>query len=148
MQNIPTVKRKLYAFQRGINKVSMINSSWDLFNEIIFIGSHGTTFRTFFFARKFITTMLFVENPSKHYYHTREIMKRWYLFNSVITCRLCILLHKKFNISFNILLLLYGFHLFKQKSKKCWPQHILKEWLRNTKVICSCKFPQDMKSFI
>ena len=28
------------------------------------------------FARKFITAMLFVENASKHYYATKEIMKR------------------------------------------------------------------------
>ena len=46
--------------------------------------------------------MLFVENPSKHYYATSEIMKRLYLFDSVITRTLCILLRKKFNISFNI----------------------------------------------
>ena len=36
----------------------------------------------------------------------------WYCF---ITCSLCFLLHKTFNISFNNLLLLYGFYRFKQK---------------------------------
>ena len=60
--------------------------------------------------------MLFLENASKHYYVTNEIMKKLYLFDTVLfTCRLGILLHKNFNISFNILLLLYGFHRFKQK---------------------------------
>ena len=60
--------------------------------------------------------MLFVENASKHYYVTNEIMKKWHLFDIVLfTCKLCILLYKNFNISLNVLLLLYGFHRFKQK---------------------------------
>ena len=36
------------------------------------------------FARKFITALLFVENASKHCYATKEIMKRWYLFHTVL----------------------------------------------------------------
>ena len=38
-----------------------------------------------FCARKFITAMLFVENARKHYYVTNEIMKRWYLFDIVLS---------------------------------------------------------------
>ena len=57
--------------------------------------------------------MLFVENASK-YIVTNEIMKRC-LFDIVTTCKLYIFLYKKFNTSFNVLLLLYGTHRFKQK---------------------------------
>ena len=69
------------------------------------------------FARKLITVILFVENAIKHYYVTNEIIENMiFMLYCVITCRLCILLYKNFNISFNILLLLYGFHPFEGKT--------------------------------
>ena len=43
----------LSAFQRGINQVSMIKSSWDLPNEIIFGGGYSTAFRTFFYKKTY-----------------------------------------------------------------------------------------------
>ena len=58
--------------------------------------------------------MLFVENSSKLCYVTNEIMKR-YLFVLCYYLSVMYLLYKKFNISFIISLLLYGFHQFKQK---------------------------------
>ena len=83
LYNITTVRRKFSAFQRGVNQVSIISSSWDLLNEIIFVGSHSTAFRIFF-RRKLITALLFVENASKHHYATNEIIKGWYLFYIVL----------------------------------------------------------------
>ena len=74
-----------------------------------------------------ITAMLFVENASMDYYVTNEKMKRGYLFDimlSLVSYVFCYI--KKIDISFNILLLLYG---FTGLSKNCWRQNILKEWL-------------------
>ena len=87
-----------------------------MLNKVIFTGSHSTTFQTFLFARKLINAMLFVEHTSKHYYVTNETMKRLHLFDIVLLhAGYVFFLYKKFNMSFNILLLLYGFHRFKEK---------------------------------
>ena len=53
LSNITTVRRKLSTFQRGVNQVSMIISSWDLLNKITFVGNHSIAFQTFFFERQF-----------------------------------------------------------------------------------------------
>ena len=125
----------------------MISSLWDLFNIIIFIRNLSTAFRTFF-LQKNLSPLCFLWNmhvntipwlPRDQWNNETMIFIFWYC---VITCRLCNLLYKKFNISFNILLLLYDFHRFKQKP---WRQHFSKQWLRNTKVIYSCIFPQNTK---
>ena len=56
-------------------------------------------------------------NASKNYYVDIKIMKRGYLFDTVLLLvGLCILLYKNLNISFNIWLLLYGLYQFEQKK--------------------------------
>ena len=57
--------------------------------------------------------MLFMENASICYYMTNEIMKKLYLFDIALGYLFYYI--KKFSISLNILLLLYGFHRFKKK---------------------------------
>ena len=81
------------------------------------------------FARKRITAMLFVENESKNYY---KIMKRWYLFDIML-----LLVGYVFCIKTSIFIWIFCcFYVsFTGLSKKCWRQHILKEWLRNKQVI-------------
>ena len=132
LRNIATVRRRPSAFQRGVNQVSIISSSWDLLNEIIFAGSHSATFRTFF-SRKLITAMLFGENASKYYYVNNEIMKRLYLFDIVLLLVGYVFCYIKTSTFLSIF---WCFCTdFTGLNKRGWRQHILKDWLRNTKVI-------------
>ena len=78
-----STKEEPFAFQWGVNQVSIISSSWDLLNENIFIGRHSTGFGTFS-CKKTYHHYVACGNASKHYYVTKEITKRWCLFDIVL----------------------------------------------------------------
>ena len=117
LKNIITVRSKLSTFQRGVNQVSIISSSWDFPNEIIFIGSHSTAFWTFF-CEKTYHRYVFVEHASKHYCVTNEIMKRWYLFGIVLLLAGSVIFKIKNSMFLSIFCCFYMD--FTGLTKKCW----------------------------
>ena len=64
---------------------------------------------------------------------TNEIMKRWYLFGTVLFPVDYVFWYIKTSVFLSIFCCVYVD--FTGLSKKRWRQHILKEWLRYTKVI-------------
>ena len=77
----------------------------------------------------------FVENASKRYYVTTEIMKRWYLFDIMLLLVGYVFRYIKNSLILSIFCCFYTD--FTGLSKKCWCQHILEEWLRQLYGFCS-----------
>ena len=74
-----------------------------------------------------------MEDTSKYYYVTIEIMKRWNLFDAVLFLAGYVFCYIKTSIFLSIF---YCFYVgFIGLSKKCWRQDILEEWLRNAYLV-------------
>ena len=99
-------RRNLFAFQWGVNQVSIISSSWDLLNENIFIGRHSTGFGTFS-CKKTYHHYVACGDASKHYYVTKEITKRWCLFDIVLLLASYVFCYVKYSVFLSIFCCFY-----------------------------------------